>query len=89
MAAESGEAGSSTDPTVIDRAAALFGRAREAVETIVRGKPHVVELALVAVAAGGHVLVEDVPGVGAEDHCVGAIHPHGHAHNHAQEKKRR
>jgi len=45
-------------------AAALFARARTAVESVVRGKPKVVELALVAVAAGGHVLIEDVPGVG-------------------------
>lgn len=43
---------------------ALFARARDAVQQVVRGKPHVVELALVAVAAGGHVLIEDVPGVG-------------------------
>lgn len=42
----------------------LFARARAAVSSVVRGKPEVVELALVAVAAGGHVLVEDVPGVG-------------------------
>ena len=30
----------------------------------VRGKDEVVELALVAVIAGGHILLEDVPGVG-------------------------
>ena len=48
----------------VEAAAALFQRARSAVEQVVRGKPHVVELALVAVVAGGHVLVEDVPGVG-------------------------
>jgi len=65
MAAEPGDTVSSeADPAQVEHAAALFARAREAVQTIVRGKPQVVELALVAVAAGGHVLIEDVPGVG-------------------------
>lgn len=31
---------------------------------VVRGKPRVIELLLVGVLAGGHVLIEDVPGVG-------------------------
>ena len=35
-----------------------------AVQQIVRGKDDVIELALVAVLAGGHVLLEDIPGVG-------------------------
>ncbi len=34
------------------------------VEQVIRGKSQVVELALVAVIAGGHILLEDVPGVG-------------------------
>ena len=34
------------------------------VEQVIRGKSAVVELALVAVIAGGHILLEDVPGVG-------------------------
>ena len=34
------------------------------VETVIRGKPEVVELALVTLLAGGHLLIEDVPGVG-------------------------
>ncbi len=46
------------------RAAAALGRARAAVARTVRGKPEVIDLALVAIAAGGHVLLEDVPGVG-------------------------
>ncbi len=37
---------------------------RERVERQVRGKREVVELALVCVLAGGHLLIEDVPGVG-------------------------
>jgi len=42
----------------------LFARIRTRVQEVVRGKDEVVELALVAVVAGGHVLLEDVPGVG-------------------------
>ena len=34
------------------------------IETVIRGKSDVVELALVALFAGGHLLIEDVPGVG-------------------------
>ncbi len=49
---------------ILADATAALGRARNAVCATVRGKPEVVDLALVAVAAGGHVLVEDVPGVG-------------------------
>ncbi len=37
---------------------------RERIETVVRGKSSVVELAVVTVLAGGHLLLEDVPGVG-------------------------
>ncbi|MEO1270784.1 MAG: ATPase, partial [Myxococcota bacterium] len=34
------------------------------VETVFRGKTEVVELAITCLLAGGHVLFEDVPGVG-------------------------
>lgn len=34
------------------------------IESVIRGKPEVVELALVTLIAGGHLLIEDVPGVG-------------------------
>ncbi|MDA2929363.1 MoxR family ATPase [Acidobacteria bacterium AH-259-O06] len=34
------------------------------VERVIKGKPEVVELAIVALLARGHVLIEDVPGVG-------------------------
>ena len=37
---------------------------REAVQKALEGKPTAVELALVALLARGHVLIEDVPGVG-------------------------
>ncbi|HEU4492392.1 MAG TPA: MoxR family ATPase [Jiangellales bacterium] len=39
-------------------------RVQEAVEMVIEGKPEVVRLALTAVLAEGHLLVEDVPGVG-------------------------
>jgi MoxR-like ATPase len=35
-----------------------------AVESVIKGKPEAVRLALVTLIAGGHLLVEDVPGVG-------------------------
>jgi MoxR-like ATPase len=37
---------------------------QEAIESVVKGKPEVVRLSIVALIAGGHVLIEDVPGVG-------------------------
>lgn len=42
---------------------ALF-RMGDAVRTVLRGKAEVVDLALTAVLAGGHLLLQDVPGVG-------------------------
>lgn len=36
----------------------------QAIETVVRGKPEVIKLALVCLLAEGHLLIEDVPGVG-------------------------
>ncbi len=37
---------------------------QSAIERVIRGKPEVVRLALVTLLAGGHLLIEDVPGVG-------------------------
>jgi MoxR-like ATPase len=39
-------------------------RLRQRLNDVVRGKPEVVDLALIAALARGHVLLEDVPGVG-------------------------
>lgn len=36
----------------------------QAIETVIRGKREAVRLALVTLIAGGHLLIEDVPGVG-------------------------
>ncbi|MEG3635419.1 AAA family ATPase [Micromonospora palythoicola] len=44
--------------------AALAARLAENVNTVVLGKPQVVRLAFTALFAQGHVLLEDVPGVG-------------------------
>lgn len=51
------------DPA-IDAASALATEVRRRVEGVLRGKPDPVTLALVALLSGGHLLVEDVPGVG-------------------------
>ena len=42
----------------------LIEALRESLRGVVRGKDEVIELLLVGVLAGGHVLIEDVPGVG-------------------------
>ena len=47
-----------------ERFAALFGSIRRNVENVIQGKPHEVQLALVTLVAEGHLLIEDVPGVG-------------------------
>ncbi len=41
-----------------------LSRAQEQVNSLVLGKPHEVRLAFVALLAGGHVLIEDLPGLG-------------------------
>ncbi len=44
--------------------AQTFERLQKSLRTIIRGKDDVIELALVALLARGHLLIEDVPGVG-------------------------
>ena len=39
-------------------------RLQRAIETVIKGKPEAIRLAIVTLLAGGHLLVEDVPGVG-------------------------
>ena len=43
---------------------ALLDRLRQNVGNVLLGKPEVVDLSLVALLADGHILIEDVPGVG-------------------------
>lgn len=45
-------------------AAAKVGKLQAAVETVIRGKAETVRYALVAMLAKGHLLIEDVPGIG-------------------------
>ena len=47
-----------------DRDAAALQRALDALETVVLGKPRQVRLCLACLLARGHLLIEDVPGVG-------------------------
>jgi MoxR-like ATPase len=44
--------------------ATYFDRVIEAVEYVIQGKPEVVRLCVVSLFAEGHLLIEDVPGVG-------------------------
>lgn len=37
---------------------------QQTIESVIRGKSEAVQLAITALLAGGHLLVEDVPGVG-------------------------
>ncbi len=46
------------------RAHETIERIRAALESVIRGKSAVIESVLVGLVAGGHVLIEDVPGVG-------------------------
>ncbi len=51
-------------PSASSSPASWFAAALDAVEQVVLGKRAVIEQSLVAAIAGGHVLVEDAPGVG-------------------------
>jgi MoxR-like ATPase len=53
--------------TVSDQAAVapeLLARVQQSVQSVIRGKDEVIRLALVGLLARGHLLIEDVPGVG-------------------------
>jgi MoxR-like ATPase len=52
------------DGISISELAEQFRRIEANVATVVEGKPEVIRLALVALLAEGHLLIEDVPGVG-------------------------
>jgi MoxR-like ATPase len=51
-------------PSHVQGFAALAGRLADTISTVVLGKDDVVRLALTALFAQGHLLIEDVPGVG-------------------------
>jgi MoxR-like ATPase len=48
----------------VAQAKKIFDRLRENMRLTIRGKDDVVEQVLVCLAAGGHILIEDLPGVG-------------------------
>jgi MoxR-like ATPase len=48
----------------VDAVAGLAERVCASVGTVIEGKPEVIRLAVTVLLAGGHLLVEDVPGVG-------------------------
>lgn len=54
----------SASPLTVSEATDLAERVVENIETVIVDKRHVVEHVLTAVLGGGHVLLEDVPGVG-------------------------
>lgn len=61
-----GQNGEMSTPTEAEIAsiAELAARARNSMNTVLDGKDRVVELSLITLLAGGHLLLEDVPGVG-------------------------
>ena len=52
------------DAPAVFNADEKIGRLQAAIETVIKGKSEIVRLALVALIAKGHLLVEDVPGIG-------------------------
>jgi len=56
--------GPATVPLDLDALGLSAGRIRAAVETVIAGKQDTIRLALTVLLAEGHLLIEDVPGVG-------------------------
>jgi MoxR-like ATPase len=51
-------------PLALADLADTAGRMQDAIETVIEGKPEVIRLAVTVLFAEGHLLIEDVPGVG-------------------------
>ncbi len=51
-------------PTTAAVSAELLSRLEQSIQTVIRGKDEIIQLALVTLFARGHLLIEDVPGVG-------------------------
>ncbi len=58
------DAGVATNSADLDTLARVTGRVRASIEKVIEGKPEVARVALVVLLAEGHLLIEDVPGVG-------------------------
>jgi MoxR-like ATPase len=54
----------SAEPADLQSLAAVAARVQAGVESVIEGKPEVVRVALTVLLAQGHLLIEDVPGVG-------------------------
>ena len=52
------------DESLAQKFAAAFKAIGDNIETVVRGKREVIDLSVICLLAGGHLLIEDVPGVG-------------------------
>lgn len=50
--------------TLINKHARTLAAIRESVSASIRGKDAIIDLALIGLVAGGHLLIEDIPGVG-------------------------
>jgi MoxR-like ATPase len=59
-----GAAGAPVDPDEVTELVHSAARIRASVETVIEGKSEVVRTALTVLLAEGHLLIEDVPGVG-------------------------
>jgi len=64
VAARAGAGGRAASPLDLAHVADVAGRIADSVESVIDGKPEVVRTALVVLLAEGHLLIEDVPGVG-------------------------
>ena len=51
-------------PEALAELRAVTSRIATAMESVIEGKPGVVRTAITVLLAGGHLLIEDVPGVG-------------------------
>ncbi|HEX6875253.1 MAG TPA: MoxR family ATPase [Nocardioidaceae bacterium] len=60
----SDDTGSGSAAADLDALTRVTARVRTSVEKVIEGKPEVVRAALVVLLAEGHLLIEDVPGVG-------------------------
>jgi MoxR-like ATPase len=52
------------DSTELEEIARVTGLVRAGVEKVIEGKPDVIRMSLIVLLAEGHLLIEDVPGVG-------------------------
>ena len=63
-ASSTGTPGRDAGGADLDTLARVTGRIRTSIEKVIEGKPEVAKLALVVLLSEGHLLIEDVPGVG-------------------------